>query len=245
MNHLQKKQNLNSTYIKIKIEKENKETEAYIDTGASICIATKSLFSKWEKLEKPLKIQIADGSIHPLNWVATRITLRIQDKLFMVPTVYQQETGLDMIIGNNFLRLYAPFCQYLEYISIKAPYIRGKQMKEIIDIPIIHSSETFYSKKQSELLKLKRGEIIGIVCRKIRHVLVNLEPGRKIPVHIEELLDKVCSENPLDPKINNKNMELVELKLKDPTREIKCKPMIYTKQDRDEFAEDIKQMCEK
>jgi hypothetical protein len=40
-------------------------------------------------------------------------------------------------------------------------------------------------------------------------------------------------------------MELVELKLKDPTKEINCKPMIYTKQDRDEFAEDIKQMCEK
>jgi predicted nucleotidyltransferase len=40
-------------------------------------------------------------------------------------------------------------------------------------------------------------------------------------------------------------MELVELKLKYPTKEIKCKPMIYTKQDRDEFAEDIKQMCEK
>jgi hypothetical protein len=107
MNHLQKKQNLNSTYIKIIIEKENKETEAYIDTGASICIATKALFSKWERLEKPLKIQIADGSIHPLNWVATKITLRIQGKSFMVPTMYQQETGLDMIIGNNFLRLYA------------------------------------------------------------------------------------------------------------------------------------------
>jgi ribulose bisphosphate carboxylase small subunit len=27
----------------------------------------------------------------------------------MVPTVYQQETGLDMIIGNNFLRLYASY----------------------------------------------------------------------------------------------------------------------------------------
>lgn len=45
-----------------------------------------------------------------------------------------------MIIENNFLRLYAPFCQYLEYISIKAPYIRGKQLKEMIDIPVIHST---------------------------------------------------------------------------------------------------------
>jgi len=58
----------------------------------------------------------------------------------MVPTVYQQETRLDMIIGNNFLRLYSLFCQYLEYISIKAPYIRGKQLKEMIDVPIIHST---------------------------------------------------------------------------------------------------------
>ena len=222
MNYLQKKQNLNSTYIKIKIEKEDKEIEAYIDTWASICIATKALFSKWEKLEKPLKIQIADGSIHPLNWVATRITLNIQNKLFMVPTVYQQETGLDMIIGNNFLRLYVPFFQYLEYISIKAPYIRGKQLKEMIDIPIIHFTETIYSKKQSELHKLKRGEIIGLICRKMRRVLVNLEPGKKIPAHIEELLEKVRSQDPLDPKVN-KNMELVELRLKDPSKEIKCK----------------------
>src|SRR3954467_4249337 len=112
MNYLQKKQNLNSTYINIKIEKKNKETEAYIDTGASICIATKALFSKWTRLEKPLKIQIADGSIHPLNWVATRITFNIENRLFNVPTIYQQETGLDIIIGNNFLRLYALFCQY-------------------------------------------------------------------------------------------------------------------------------------
>jgi len=36
----------------------------------------------------------------------------------------------------------------------------------------------------------------------MHHVLVNIEPGRKIPAHIEELLKKVCSENPLDPKIN-------------------------------------------
>lgn len=78
----------------------------------------------------------------------------------------------------------------------------------------------------------------------MRHVLVNLEPWRRIPAHIEELLEKVCSEDSLDPKFN-KNMELVELRLKDPWKEIKCKPMIYTKQDKVEFAEDIKQMCEK
>jgi len=59
-----------------------------------------------------------DGSIHPLNLVATRITLNIQDKLCIVPTIYHQETCLDMIIRNNFLRLYAPFCQYLRvYIN--------------------------------------------------------------------------------------------------------------------------------
>jgi len=56
----------------------------------------------------------------------------------------------------------------------------------------------------------------------MRRVLVNLEPGKKIPAHIEELLEKVRSQDPLDPKVN-KNMELVELRLKDPSKEIKCK----------------------
>ena len=84
MNYLHKKQNPNSTYVKIRVK--DKETEAYIDSGASICIATKTLFDNWERLEKPLKIQIADGSIHPLNWVTKRITKEICSKVF----IYQQ-----------------------------------------------------------------------------------------------------------------------------------------------------------
>jgi len=48
------------------------------------------------------------------------------------------------LIGNNFIGFCSPFYQYLEYILIKALYIRGKQLKEIIDIPILHSSQTIY-----------------------------------------------------------------------------------------------------
>src|ERR1044072_6529781 len=114
MNYLHKKENLNSTYIKVKIN--DKETEAYIDSGASICIATKCLFDNWERLEKPLKIQIAHGSIHPLNWVTKRIAMEIHSKLFIISSIYQQQTALYIIIGTNFLRLYSPFCQYLEFI---------------------------------------------------------------------------------------------------------------------------------
>ena len=124
-------------------------------------------------------------------------------------------------------------------------YIYKKQKREIIKIAIIHYSDCKYSTKTSEFSQVKRGELVKEVCQKIRYKLMNLEVGRKIPAHIEELLDKVCSEDPLDPRINNKNTELVELKLKDPTKEIKCKPMIYTRQDRDEFAEDIRQMMDK
>lgn len=49
------------------MKKKNKETEIYIDTWANICITTKVLFNKWERLEKSLKIQTDDKSIHPLN----------------------------------------------------------------------------------------------------------------------------------------------------------------------------------
>lgn len=53
-----------------------------------------------------------------------------------------------------------PFCQYLEHISIKTPYIRGKQFKEITEIPIVHSSKNVYSHKQSEVSRLKHGELL-------------------------------------------------------------------------------------
>lgn len=62
-----------------------------------------------------------------------------------IPTIYQQETDVDMRLGNNFL---------------------------------------------------KCGEIISTVCKKTCHVLMNAKVGTIIPAHIEELLDKVCSENP-------------------------------------------------
>lgn len=45
---------------------------------------------------------------------------------FFIPTINQQESGVDMIIGNNFLNLYSPFTQTLYYIILNT--IEGEQV---------------------------------------------------------------------------------------------------------------------
>lgn len=64
--------NPNSTFIKIEIEETKKLTLAYIDSGATLCIAQEKMLSKetWKKLPKPTKITVADKSQHELKYAA-------------------------------------------------------------------------------------------------------------------------------------------------------------------------------
>lgn len=105
-------QNPNSTYITIQIN--NKTIDPFIDTGASICLATKSIYEKWDVLEKPLAVQIADGTIHYIKYVKRRIIIKIQHCYFT-----EHESGLPLVLGNNFLRLHQPFTQTLTHIHLQ------------------------------------------------------------------------------------------------------------------------------
>lgn len=46
-------------------------------------------------------------------------------EIFNIPTVYQQESGIDFIIGNNFCQLYEPFVQYAKMIILT---LAGKEV---------------------------------------------------------------------------------------------------------------------
>ena len=48
-------------------------------------------------------VKIADGSSITINKVCRDIDLIIAGEIFHIPTVYQQESGIDFIIGNNSL----------------------------------------------------------------------------------------------------------------------------------------------
>lgn len=81
-----------------------------------------------------------------------------------------------MIIGNNFLKLYSPFCQYFDKISLKCPLGGGGgQRSEIIETKIINKFEVF----RMHLYSL--------------HSI--LEERRFILLSIEEKLLEVCSDD--------------------------------------------------
>ncbi|GKC16358.1 hypothetical protein Tco_1013140 [Tanacetum coccineum] len=58
---------------------------------------------------------------------------------------------------------------------------------------------------------------------------------------IEEILDKVCSENPIDPQ-KTKGWMKATIKLIDPNTVIRVKPMCYSPQDRIEFTKQINEL---
>ena len=43
-----------------------KITFAYIDTGAMMCFGKRKILKKWEKLERPQRIIVADKSVHEI-----------------------------------------------------------------------------------------------------------------------------------------------------------------------------------
>nr|KAJ0190255.1 hypothetical protein LSAT_V11C800404760 [Lactuca sativa] len=60
---------------------------------------------------------------------------------------------------------------------------------------------------------------------------------------IEDLLEKVCSENPIDPN-KTKGWMKASIKLIDPKTVIREKPMVYSLQDREEFSKQIKELLD-
>ncbi|GJZ48144.1 Orf y [Tanacetum coccineum] len=60
---------------------------------------------------------------------------------------------------------------------------------------------------------------------------------------IEEILDKVCSENPIDPQ-KTKGWMKATIKLIDPNTVVRVKPMCYSPQDRIEFTKQINELLD-
>ena len=60
---------------------------------------------------------------------------------------------------------------------------------------------------------------------------------------IETKLDAVCSDNPLDLRISKQTFR-ASIRLSDPSTKIKVAPMQYTKEDREEFSKQIKELLD-
>jgi len=75
-----------------------------------MCMANKHIIPEqfWSRTKEPIYAKLADDTIHTLDIVE----ILIQDKVFIIPTLYQTTSRFDILLGNNFCRLYEPFAQW-------------------------------------------------------------------------------------------------------------------------------------
>lgn len=253
--------NPNSIYIKGKLKftgYKQIELHCYVDTGASLCIASKHVIPEehWVNAERPLQVKIANGKTIAITKVCKNLDILIAGEIFHIPTVYQQETGIDFIIGNNFLQLYGPFTQLTKMIILtlnhEEIFIRKITFaKKVGVIGFLNSMKKNSRTKKTEVINISPNKIqllqrgrdsinkfkeMNFICQ---NLIFDIEKKSKI----EKLLDLVCSENPLDPEKTKKWMK-ASIKLKDPNTVIKVKPMKYSPQDREEFARQIHELLD-
>nr|WCL16045.1 polymerase [Chrysanthemum yellow edge associated virus 2] len=209
--------NVLTTFILVHID--HKPFHAYIDTGATLCFAQKDVCKNWIKLRQPRRFTIADKTEHYIHYYAKEVEIFVSGTPFMARTIYQYDTGIKLIIGNNFLKLYQPFTQYLNEISITHPKI-GKVRTKIIT-----------------------KDIIRMIAERLRNNLI-IRLYKLDEENIGKLLDTVSSDNPLDTT-KNKNTELIQIFLKDPKTEVNVQNnIVYTIKDVKEFTEEAQKLLQ-
>nr|APG80689.1 reverse transcriptase [Cauliflower mosaic virus] len=252
--------NPNSIYIKGRLYfKGYKKIElhCFVDTGASLCIASKFVIPEehWVNAERPIMVKIADGSSITISKVCKDIDLIIAGEIFKIPTVYQQESGIDFIIGNNFCQLYEPFIQFTDRVIFTKNKSYPVHIAKLTRAVRVGTEGFLESMKKRS--KTQQPEPVNISTNKIENPLEEiaiLSEGRRLSEEklfitqqrmqkIEELLEKVCSENPLDPNKTKQWMK-ASIKLSDPSKAIKVKPMKYSPMDREEFDKQIKELLD-
>ena len=86
--------NPNSTFIKVGIKIKKLATyhiHAYIDTGASMCLADKYIFPEelWKTINKIIRVKIANDTIVTLDKVIENQEIDISGEKFNIPTIYK------------------------------------------------------------------------------------------------------------------------------------------------------------
>nr|CAH68829.1 polyprotein [Carnation etched ring virus] len=247
---LRNRTNPNSIYVKGILKfpgYKQLELHCYVDTGSSLCMASKYVIPEeyWQTAEKPLNIKIANGKIIQLTKVCSKLPIRLGGERFLIPTLFQQESGIDLLLGNNFCQLYSPFIQYTDRIYFhlnKQSVIIGKITKAY------QYGVKGFLESMKKKYKVNRPEPINITSN--QHLFLE-EGGSNIEElcyeiqiskfsAIEEMLERVSSENPIDPE-KSKQWMTATIELIDPKTIVEVKPMSYSPSDREEFDKQIKE----
>jgi len=84
---------------------------AYIDSGCSVCFEKRTLFPKfmWKRAKNPLQVRIANNSVMSHNGAIERLSIGLGGVQCIILVLWAtNQPSHDMIMGNNFQRLYSP-----------------------------------------------------------------------------------------------------------------------------------------
>nr|XP_043633121.1 uncharacterized protein LOC122604299 [Erigeron canadensis] len=218
------------------------ERNELMEPGASLCLASKHVIpeSLWENTPKDIKVTIANQESIKIDKVCRNLVVYLSGEPFPIPTNYQQESGMDLLLGNNFCQLYGPFTQWLDRISfhLNQEMILIKKVTKALQVG---KPEFLESMKKNTKVKEIPGTNIAQEIIKIdeKCFLLDIQKYHMI----ENLLEKVCSENPIDPE-KSKNWMKASIKLIYPKTIIRVKPMKYSPRDREELSKQIKEFVD-
>nr|AGR88238.1 reverse transcriptase [Dahlia mosaic virus] len=212
----------------------------YVDTGRSLCLASKHVIPEdiREETSKDIKVTIINPDTIKLAKVGRNLIVYFSGEPFHIPILYQQETGIPLLLENTFCQLYGPFSQWIDRISFHLN--EGMILiKTLTKASQIGKTSFLESMKIDSLAKQIPGTNITQEVIKPERFFLEIKRYQKI----EELLEKLCSENPIDPEKSNCWMN-ASLELIDPKTVVREKPMKYSPQDREEFGKQIKELLE-
>jgi hypothetical protein len=219
-----------------------------------MCLANKHIIPPnfWVKAKVPIYAKLADDTVQEFDIVAEKIDILIQDKVFTIPSLYQTTSRYDILLGNNFCRLYEPFGQWGRIIALHndgqmvvcpkltTAYYQGKpgflESKAYGSKTKAPPPETIAQNLDFDQKNVGEDTHKSLLAHELMCSLMNLST-------IETKLDTVCSDNPLDLRIS-KQVFRASIRLADPSTKIKVAPMQYTKEDRDEFSKQIKELLD-
>ncbi|ACB69773.1 replicase [Eupatorium vein clearing virus] len=234
-----------------------------VDTGASMCIASRYIIPPelWKPTKKVHKVKTANGQV-TIDKVCLSQVITVAGKEFLIPTIYQLNTGIDMVLGNNFLNLYGPFIQFTNCIIL---HLRDNPKTSV---RVTKVTKAYAYGKPGFIQSMKKGSKVKPPTpeniSRLTDKIVSFSGGEssedttktnfendflktenifeiQSTSEIEELLELACSENPLDPE-KSKGLLTASIKLIDPNKIIRVKPIPYPPNIRQEFDIQIKEL---
>ena len=179
-------------------------------------------------MKYPIKITGISAHKTTIQNKAKNVEIWFDERKFVIPKLlcFPDMHG-DMVLGNNFIEQYLPMIVEKQTVSLHVGKIDNLEQIKIplLDGPRYKCSEGFSPKKNSDTVK------------------INEETCELEQTHwLYRSLKENFSDNPL--KLWNRSPRFCKIELRDENVIIRVSPMFYTRQDIDEFDNQIKELLD-